>query len=189
MLSTTARNHEESKEAGHNNTMKLCYDDVPMDDLEPERPNTVNMDTNVFKYRFSTSNKPIPSLIKAKISKPGVNIAKGIHDLTTRDSKPKTSMGKANYNPAKYSTKVGNLHPSTNAQPSKQKGANKIHTSKKYAQCFKPNTTRDTYKKPQLKTTMDAKVKKNSVKTSNKKYKKEVAKPALYMRNSIFIIM
>eukprot|EP00826_Nyctotherus_ovalis_P036608 TRINITY_DN3264_c0_g1_i4.p1 TRINITY_DN3264_c0_g1~~TRINITY_DN3264_c0_g1_i4.p1 ORF type:complete len:391 (+),score=111.39 TRINITY_DN3264_c0_g1_i4:408-1580(+) len=174
------KSREEVKQMPNKKELQIAsFDDALIDDIEPERP-TNNGAGNAFKYRFSTSSKPIASLIKDKISKAGVSASKGGNEQ--KEGKQKAAVGKANYNPAKYATKTKKLtDPQTHPQP-KPKPQAKIQDIKKYAQCFKSNTTRDSYKKPQIKAA-EGKGKNTFVKSTNKKYKKEVGKPTIYMRN------
>jgi len=175
---TIVKSREEVKQKPNKKELQIAsFDDALIDDIEPERPAS-NGVGNAFKYRFSTSSKPITSLIKDKIIKAGVSANKGGNEATSKETKQKAPIGKANYNPAKYPTKTKKL-----TEPQSSKPKPKVQEMKKYVQCLKSNTTRDSYKKPQVKTTLDGKGKNTLIKTTNKKYKKEVGKPTIYMRN------
>jgi hypothetical protein len=172
------KSREEVKQKSNKKELQIAsFDDALIDDIEPERPAS-NGVGNAFKYRFSTSSKPIASLIKDKTTKAGVSANKGGNEVPGKETKQKTLIGKANYNPVKYPTKTKKL-----TEPQSSKPKPKAQEMKKYVQCLKSNTTRDSYKKPQVKTTLDTKGKNTSIKTTNKKYKKEVGKPMIYMRN------
>lgn len=175
------KSREEVKQMPNKKELQIAsFDDALIDDIEPERPAS-NGVGNAFKYRFSTSSKPIASLIKDKISKAGVSASKGGNEQ--REAKQKAALGKASCNPAKHPAKAKKLtEPPMHPLQPKLKPQAKVQDTKKYAQCFKSNTTRDSYKKPQIKPA-EGKGKNSSVKTTNKKYKKEVGKPTIYMRN------